>query len=123
MAESGGTEDSRTVSEDEITVSDDEVRQLDARGAEAAIINGQLVGSNLRINWGPRMGKNVLTVNFTGVNINANSQVFVSAHEGNFIGDARYTVHNIAPFNNGVRVWFEIEWGAPITLIADYLIL
>jgi hypothetical protein len=121
MAESGGTEDSRTVSEDEITVSEDEVRQLDARGAEAAIINGQLVGSNFRLNWGPRMGKVVLTVNFAV--INANSQVFVSAHEGNFIGDARYTVHNIAPFNNGVRVWFEIEWGAPITLIADYLVL
>jgi hypothetical protein len=121
MAESRGTEDSRTVSEDEVTVSEDEVSQLDARGDEATIINGQLVGSTFRINWGPRMGNVVLTLNFNV--INANSQVYVSAHEGNFIGGARYTVHNIAPFNNGVRVWFEIEWGAPITLIADYLIL
>ena len=121
MAKSGGTEDSRTVSEDEVTVSEDEVSQLDARGAEATVINGQLVGSNFRLNWGPRIGNVVLTLNFNV--INANSQVFVSAHNGASIGGARYTVHNIAPFNNGVRVWFEIEWDSPQPLVADYLVL
>jgi len=118
MAESEATSAQGVAAEESRTVSEDEVSQLDARAEEAAI---QLTGVTARINWGAKNGQWILTLNWS--QISAGNQVYVSIHEGNFIGGARYTVHNIAPFDGGVRIWVNIEWSSPITLIADYLVV
>jgi hypothetical protein len=49
--------------------------------------------------------------------------VYVAIHEGNFIGAARYTLHNVAPYDGGVSIWVNIEWGSPINLYADYYVV
>jgi hypothetical protein len=32
------------------------------------------------------------------------------------------TVHNIVPFNGGVTVWTDVEWGSPLNVRLDLLI-
>lgn len=62
--------------------------------------------------------------------INSNSRVFASLSEyaytgpngGRFMGGARMTVHNIVPFNGGVTVWTDVEWGSPLNVRLDLLI-
>ena len=84
-------------------------------------------GFTYRHDWGNRHGQWKLTLNWGA--INRNSRVFVSASEfggGNqspFVGAARYTVHNVAPFDGGVTVWINIEWGADIRVQLSYLIV
>jgi len=71
-------------------------------------------------NWGNRMGQWKLTLNWAA--IRADSRVFASISECGHMGAARYTVHNVVPFNGGVTVWLNIEWGSPIPLCINYLI-
>ncbi len=83
-------------------------------------------GYTERIDWGNKHGQWRLTLWDDW--INCNSQVFVSATEWDqngcgFVGDARYTVHNIAPFNGGVTVRVNIEWGSDIRVRLDYLVI
>lgn len=85
-------------------------------GAEA--ISGN--GFTYRHNWGPRNNQWKLRLN--SASINTNTRVFVSISEGH-LGAARYTLHNVVPENGSVTIWTNIEWGSPIQLLADYLII
>jgi hypothetical protein len=54
--------------------------------------------------------------------IKSSSRVFVSCSEGH-LGAAKYTVHNVVPENGRVRVWHHVNWGSPIKLYCDYLVV
>ncbi|MCO5999025.1 hypothetical protein [Actinoallomurus rhizosphaericola] len=36
------------------------------------------------------------------------------------IGDARMAVHNIEPYQGGIRTWVNIEWGSPLRVRVSY---
>ena len=99
-----------------------------AQAAQSASARAQVQGTSrallsgfaYRHYWGLRKGQWKLTLN--SASIRSTSRVFVSAMEGH-MGAARYTVHNVVPFNGGVVVWVNIEWGAPIRLYLDYLVV
>ena len=85
-----------------------------------------------RQNMGYMNGQHIITlVAPAGRIITPRSRVFVAISEGlpggpdagKFIGAARYTVHNISPRAGAVDVWVNIEWGAPILLYADVLVI
>lgn len=83
-------------------------------------------GFTYRHDWGDRNGQHILNLNWGAVT--AESRVFVAIAEGaagggKFIANARYTLHNVAPFNGGVGIWINIEWGSPIRLYVDYLVI
>lgn len=84
-------------------------------------------GFTYRHDWGNRRGSWKLTLNWGS--ISNQSRVFVSICEfgggsnQGFVGDAKYTVHNVAPFDGGVTIWITIEWSADIRVRADYLIV
>jgi hypothetical protein len=71
---------------------------------------------NYRLNWGV---------------ISPSSLVFVAAGEGmaggpsagKFIGAARFSVYNVAPAAGYVYARINIEWGYPIRLYVDYLVV
>jgi hypothetical protein len=61
--------------------------------------------------------------------INANSHVVAAISEyangdpaDRFIGDAQMTVHNIAPYNGGVEVQVDVNWGSPLNVRLDLLV-
>jgi hypothetical protein len=104
----------------------EQVRQL--LPAKEGIATQELFGTGFsyRHDWGDRNGQNILQLNWEFVN--PDSRVFVAIGEGapgggKFIGNARYTLHNVAPFNGGVSIWVDIEWGSPIRLYVDYLVI
>jgi hypothetical protein len=86
-------------------------------------------GFTYRHDWGLRRGQWKLRLNWGDVN--PRSQVFVSIGEGagpgpdagKFLGDARYTLHNVAPRAGGVDIWVNIEWSSDIRLYVDYLVV
>jgi hypothetical protein len=83
-------------------------------------------GFSYRHDWGDRNGQLILPLNWGAVS--PSSRVLVSIGEGapgggKFIGNARYTVHNVAPRAGGVDVWVNIEWSTPIRLYVDYLVV
>jgi hypothetical protein len=67
-------------------------------------------------------------INCTTPFINANSRVFLNISEYSttattrFIGAARMTVHNISPYNGGVRAWVDVEWPWPLNVRVDLLV-
>ncbi|MEG4085778.1 hypothetical protein [Microcoleus sp. POL10_C6] len=82
-------------------------------------------GYRYRHDWGDRNGQHILNLNW-GI-ITPNSLVFVAIGEGasgggKFIGNARYTLHNVAPNNGVVSIWVNIKWGTPIRLSVDYFV-
>ncbi|MEG3849944.1 hypothetical protein QT971_21600 [Microcoleus sp. herbarium19] len=106
----------------------EEVGQLgmSQEGETAAAFFGN--GYRYRHDWGNLKGQVILPLNW-GL-ITPNSLVFVAIGEGaaggpaagKFIGNARYTVHNVAPQNGVVKVWVNIEWANPIRLYVDYFV-
>ncbi|GET37979.1 hypothetical protein [Microseira wollei] len=83
-------------------------------------------GFSYRHDWGDRKGQWILPLNWGAVN--RNSRVFVAIGEGasgggKFIGSARFTLHNVAPQDGRVSIWVNIEWGEPIRLYVDYLVI
>lgn len=61
--------------------------------------------------------------------INANSRVLVAlsefdsdAAQNRFIGDARMTVHNVAPYNGGVLAWIEVSFDTSLNVRLDVLV-
>jgi hypothetical protein len=83
-------------------------------------------GFTYRHDWGDRNGQWVLNLNWGAVN--RESRVFVEIGEcaaggGKFIGAARYTVYNVAPHDGVVSIWINVEWGSPIRVCADYLVV
>ncbi|MGE3310663.1 MAG: hypothetical protein AB7O66_11895, partial [Limisphaerales bacterium] len=88
-------------------------------GSPNALLSGD--GFTYRHNWGNRHGQWKLRLNWGA--IRAGSRVFVSISECGHMGAARYTVHNVAPSDGGVTVWVNVEWGSPIPLCVDYLVV
>jgi len=91
---------------------------------EARALSG--TGFTYRHDWGNRRGQWKLYLNWGSVN--ANSRVFVAIAEGGtgtskHMGAARYTLHNVVPYNNGVAIWVNIEWGSNIRIYVDYLVV
>lgn len=84
-------------------------------------------GFTYRHDWGNRRGSWKLTLNWGA--ISNQSRIFVSICEfgggsnQGFVGAAKYTVHNVAPFDGGVTIWINIDWSADIRVRADYLIV
>jgi hypothetical protein len=86
-------------------------------------------GFTYRHDWGLRRGQWKLRLNWGDVN--PRSRVFVAIGEGagagpdagKFLGDARYTLHNVAPRAGGVDIWVNIEWSSDIRLYVDYLVV
>jgi len=79
-----------------------------------------------RHDWGDFNNQQKLNLNW-GL-VRANSLVFVAIGEGGagggkFIGGARYTLHNVAPQDGRISIWVNIEWGSPIRLYVDYLVI
>ncbi|MBF2065959.1 MAG: hypothetical protein IGS39_16290 [Calothrix sp. C42_A2020_038] len=104
----------------------DEVRQL--LPSLGDISTQELIGTGFtyRHDWGDRKGQWTLNLNWGAVN--RNSRVFVAIGEGapgggKFIGSAKYTLHNVAPQDGRVSIWVNIEWGEPIRLYVDYLVI
>jgi hypothetical protein len=74
-----------------------------------------------------------LNCTFSWGAINHQSVVLVSASEGRdpvntqaperFIGAADVTVKNIAPFDGGVGFVLGVDWGSPLPIWADIVVL
>jgi hypothetical protein len=114
--------------------SDQETRKVDTHQvrpfmkAQNGRAPSELLGTGFttRVDWGDKHGQWKLTLNWDAVT--QNSRVLVSATEwdenGNgFLGSARYTIHNVSPFDGGVGVWVEIEWDSDIRVRLDYLVI
>lgn len=105
-------------------VDEAKVAAMPGSSAEARALSG--TGFTYRHDWGNRRGQWRLFLNWGSVN--ANSRVFVAIAEGGtgtakHMGAARYTLHNVVPYNNGVAVWVNIEWSSNIRLYVDYLVV
>jgi hypothetical protein len=67
-------------------------------------------------------------INCTSPSIKANSRVFMSISEYStlpttrLIGAARMTIHNISPYNGGVKAWTDVEWPFPLNVRIDVLV-
>ena len=90
----------------------------------AELLSG--TGFTYRHDWGNRNGEWKLNLNWGA--IRRDSRVFVAIGEcdpagGKFIGGARYTLYNVAPNNNRVRIWVKVDWRYPIRLCVDYLVI
>lgn len=108
-------------------VKEQEVQALLHTGPATVLKELSGTGFTYRHDWGNRRGQWRLNLNWWAVN--CKSKVFVSASEFgggkqcSFIGDVRYTVHNVATFNGGVSVRVNIEWDSPIRVRLDYLVI
>lgn len=84
--------------------------------------------------WGNHSG--TVKINLNWDVIRYNSCVFVSASETSsqdvsvggevgqrILGAARVTVHNVSPRDGAVSVWVEVEWGSPLPISLDYLVI
>jgi hypothetical protein len=88
----------------------------------------QLIGTGFtyRHDWGDLRGQLILNLSWGA--ITRNSRVFVAIGEcdpggGKFIGGARYTLYNVAPNDGVVSIWINVEWGSPIRVCVDYLVV
>jgi hypothetical protein len=66
--------------------------------------------------------KGTLTYRLNWGVIKKTSHVFVSATEG-IMGAAAYTVHNVDPQDGYVLVRLTVNWGSPIPVYLDYLVI
>jgi hypothetical protein len=73
-----------------------------------------------RAYFGKFKGTRVYRLNW-GI-ITKTSHVFVEATEGH-MGAAPYTVHNVDPQNGFVEVRLTVDWGSPIDVYIDYLVI
>lgn len=96
-------------------------------GAAARDIAGS--GFTYRHDWGNRRGGHRLLLNLGGVT--PRSRVFVSIAEGaaggpdagKFVGNAKFTLSNVAPRAGGVDIWVDIGWDSDIRIYVDYLVI
>lgn len=113
----------------EIEIQDVKVEEvIQLFGSKDGVSTQELIGTGFsyRHDWGDQKGQRILNLNWGSVN--RNSRVFVAIGEGapgggKFIGNARFTLHNVAPKDGQVSIWVNIEWGEPIRLYVDYLVI
>lgn len=84
-----------------------------------------------RIHWGRHNGRVKCT--FRSRFIDPFSIVLVTASEGDnndntnpnfrFVGDANIRVENISPFTGGVVFIISVDWGEPLSIYTDIVIL
>src|SRR5262245_39431404 len=91
----------------------------------------------IRHYWGPTHGRIVLNYNWDAIDhdsvvlITASQYVLTDppSDEHRFIGDANFTVSNIAPHgppydaNRGVTFVVNVDWGSDIGLVTDIIVL
>lgn len=121
-----------TTEEDQEVVDESRLRRLSG-GLEGVGLRAAVSGGfTYRHAWpNPYNGIVKLTLNqFFG--IRPDWQVFVAAGQavvrgdpvaGMFMGDARYTVNNVAPGSDIVVVRLTVEWDSPLPIITDYLVI
>jgi hypothetical protein len=100
-----------------------QVGSLTDDGATGALSG---TGFTYRHNWGTKNGQWRLHLAWPAVRNGSRVLAAVgecSAGGGKFIGAARYTLHNVAPSDGNVSVWVNIEWGSPIAVCVDYLVV
>lgn len=93
---------------------------------ENGLVLNYLYGYSFRFDWGYRTGQWRLTLTWGG--FSPTSKVLVSISEADvngrpFVGNARYTVNNVAPGDGYATIWVTIEWPSPIHLVANYVVL
>jgi len=84
--------------------------------------------STLRYDWGNGRGDFILSLNWGAVK--ADTAVFAAVGEGapggpiagKFIGDAKFTLFNVAPRNNAVDIWINVNFDVDLRIYADYLV-
>jgi hypothetical protein len=110
----------------------DESKVVRLAGASASDIGAAAVSGMWAYRWdaGNWHGQLNYTLSWPGI-ITPSSLVFVAAGEGQaggpgagkFVGNARYTVHNVAPANGFVVARINVEWNGPIRVYVDYLVV
>jgi hypothetical protein len=94
-----------------------------ASGAQAARVPVRGI-FGISQDWGLKRGTWVLVLETPS--ITRTSLVFASCSEGppggKFVGAARFSIENVAPFDGGVKVRVNIDWPSPLALSVDYLV-
>src|SRR5689334_8561298 len=112
------------------TLKDEDVKVLFGSGSASGAASPKSLagdGFTFRVDWGNKHGHWNLRLNSDA--ITKDSRVFCSASEftggdqSDFIGGARYTVHNIAPQDGHVDIWLEIDWNSDLRVHVDYLVV
>ena len=74
-------------------------------------------------------GNGTVKLNIDNLKIHKTSKVYVAISEfssdprtSRFIGGARMGICNITPYEGGVTIWAEINWGSPINICFDLII-
>jgi hypothetical protein len=103
-------------------------QQVTAQADEGKVVRAEGVGNlfTYRYDYGNYNGW--INANFSWNVINRNSTVLIAATEAGqegvaFVGDAVYTVHNIAPYDGGVHFRVHIDWGSPIRFVVNILVV
>lgn len=97
---------------------------------------------SIRVFWPPRNGRASVNFDWPGSPLQANSVVLVTASEYDpsalpdadgsakrFVGAANIRVNNIAPHgppsdpNPGVTFMLEVDWGSPLNVCTDIIVL
>lgn len=115
-----------SVNVEEQDVKEQDVSQILQSGAPISTESLSGSGFTYRHDWGNRHGTWKLHLNWGA--INRNSRVFVTCSEGApqnqmFIGDAWYTIHNVAPYDGGVSIRIHIGWNSNIRVTVNYLVI
>ena len=108
-----------------------EMPKLGAESENAAgkLHAGVLGSGSFTTFWTWRGHGVVRALRFSHASIKANSRVFVSISEfdsdaavNRFIGDAKMTVSNVAPFNGGFLAWVEVSFNTALNVRFDVLV-
>jgi hypothetical protein len=52
----------------------------------------------------------------------ADSRGGIAEEDCGHIGDARYTIHNVAPYDGGIKIWLEINSEDDLPIRTDFLV-
>jgi len=103
-------------------------QEASAQAEDAQVIRVEGVSNQFAIRYDFGNWRGWLNCNFSWGVINRNSVVLISATEAGqegvaFVGDAVYTVHNVAPYDGGVHFRVHIDWSTPIRFVVMILVV